>query len=277
MARNPASHPPPAKGPSEAGRLSALEHEIEDLRQTIVDIRGALRPLATAKIELESAFTEAQEVRSAAKARAEHVRAEAQWRSQRIIARAESRAQQVINRGGLDADRIEARGHAEAEELIENAHRALHTAASEAGLIEAGHDPFVQDRLEAFPLAVVHKIRASLGREAAEHGEAHVIPGPTVKADSASAADGDARSGASIELAVQSISDRELRCMLSGQISFATMLAIEDAIKHLPLVLSAEVSPLPSGGMLLVVSDNPDRTLQDIVGLPDFAIRTRGT
>jgi len=76
-----------------------------------------------------------------------------------------------------------------------------------------------------------------------------------------------------LELAVLTRSDEKIYCRVTGPLPFPRMLALEKVVSDLPSVRSAEITPQPKGATLLIVSDEPDRTLADLLRLSDFPMQ----
>jgi len=78
-------------------------------------------------------------------------------------------------------------------------------------------------------------------------------------------------SGAVLGLAALPPDGEFQRYRVEGPLTFAAMLALKQAIARLPGVRSVRVAPRPEGTtQLTLVSDDPERTLQDLQRVPGF-------
>jgi hypothetical protein len=161
-------------------------------------------------------------------------------RSSEIVARADREVRQILARGRSDAEVIEMRVGHQAAEM--RAHAADH--AADAMLLD--------DQVPESDLTP-HEPRSD-ETEFAERPAVEILAEPHAIVEMASGRSADEPCFASLRAAPLPSPTGELRFRVTGSLTFATMLAFEQAVSRLPGVSLASVTPEPSDVAILALT-----------------------
>jgi hypothetical protein len=151
------------------------------------------------------------------------------------------------------ANAVRLEGLSQARSLIRRAHLVLERASKDAQLAE-------------------QRAPRDGGRPAVTTPSQAVSVAPP-RANGSIPARANRTDGTTLALTVLPPDGEFQRYRVEGPLTFAAMLALKQSIARLPGVRSVRVAPRPEGTTLLtLISENPERTVQDLQDVPGFSM-----
>ncbi|HZT08936.1 MAG TPA: hypothetical protein VFC51_18075 [Chloroflexota bacterium] len=231
--------------------------------------RTTLAGWAAAKADLAAAEARASVLISESYARADEVRSRGRTEAREIIQRAEARAQQIIELSVSEAAGILRRARQQADAIVAEAQLALDAFVDDYGPQEAEPTPIVEERLA----------RPTVSAEpAAEFAQPEETPlAAPVAHELVAAADREPAAGdgpAPLLLSPLPFEGNRARYRVTGQLTFARVMALEQALRGLQDVESAVVTPESSEeACIAFISPHPGETVESLLTVPGLALQ----